>query len=56
MKNTESIIGKKFGKLIVLLDPKTLLKNGKKQYAQTLCKCDCGTLRTVYLPDLKRST
>lgn len=41
----EAIIGHKFGKwLVVSLD------NSKKYYA--VCKCECGTVRSVFIPNL----
>lgn len=44
----QDFIGQKFGRFIILRDVES--KNGKRQVE---CECECGTIKTVRLSDLK---
>lgn len=48
---SETLIGKRYGLLLVLLESKIQKKNAKRHYA--LCKCDCGTIKRVRIDSLK---
>lgn len=48
----ENIIGKKFGRLTIIDDMGVLIK-GKAKCHYVKCKCECGNIKVVRLPDIK---
>lgn len=46
-KSVIDIIGKKFGKLIVLRRANDYIYGGGKKEAQYLCRCDCGNMKII---------
>ncbi len=46
-------IGKKYGKLTVIEDRGLRVLGGKRRMTEVLCRCDCGTERTVLLNDIR---
>jgi hypothetical protein len=48
----KSLVGKKFGRLIVIdFAPDRISTKGHRRY-YWLCQCDCGTIKEVYAPNL----
>ena len=47
MNRTDNIIGKRFGKLVVLEEAGFVVTNNGKRRRKYLCKCDCGNLCEV---------
>lgn len=51
-----NLVGKKYGKLTVIQRNGTFVGANGTQYSQWLCKCDCGTMKTIRGHDLVRGT
>ena len=54
MGKFEDLIGKKFGRLIVIKRVENHVQPSGKQYVQWLCKCDCGNETVVRGANLKK--
>lgn len=52
IKNLHDLIGKRFGKLLVIERGEDYISPKGKHYTRWLCKCDCGNIKLIHVNQL----